>query len=192
MRNPEPRLRVEDLEDDQLVTSAAQGDREAFEELVRRHQHQVYGLAMKLTGDRHLAADVAQEALIRAWKALPTFRGEAAFGTWLHRITVNVAWTLRRRNQRHRGVELELAEPRLEADQIGHPERAGETSDLRKRLDRALARLTPSARQVVILKDVQGWSHAEIAESLGITVTAAKVRLHRARATLQEHLGEAS
>ena len=93
-------------DEQELIERARQGDRDAFADLVWRHQDTVHTLAMRLVGP-DLAADVAQEALIRAWRALPRFRGEAAFSTWLHRITVNTAWTLRKRAARHQAQQLE-------------------------------------------------------------------------------------
>ncbi|MGH3649722.1 MAG: RNA polymerase sigma factor, partial [Acidimicrobiia bacterium] len=150
----------------------------------------VYTLARRLVGDPHLASDVAQETLIRAWQALPKFRGDAKLSTWLHRITVNTAWTLKQHARRHRSTPIDeytdVAAP-MGAD---HPEVAGETLELRGRLRTVLDRLPDSQRRVVVLKDIYGWSHAEIAESMGISVTAAKVRLHRARARLAKDLEE--
>ena len=90
--------------DEELVLLAREGDRAAFSALVRRHQNEVYTLAVRLVADRELAADVAQEAFVRAWRALPKFRGEARFSTWMHRITVNTAWTLRSRAKRRRAA----------------------------------------------------------------------------------------
>jgi len=180
---------VERYAEADLIRRAKAGDRAAFGELVQAHQHEVYTLALRLTADRELAADVAQEALVRAWRALPRFRGEAAFSTWLHRTTVNTAWTLRRRAMKHRSVPLEEGpEP---ADRSVTPERAGEMTELRDDLVAALDRLNPRLRAVIVAKDVYGWSHDEIASTLGITVTAAKVRLHRARKKMKAMLGEA-
>jgi RNA polymerase sigma-70 factor (ECF subfamily) len=172
-------------EERELVERARAGDREAFGELVWRHQDTVHTLALRLVGP-NLAADVAQEALIRAWRALPRFRGDASFGTWLHRITVNTAWTLRKRAARHVASELE----ETIVDPGRGPEHAGEMADLRGRIAAALERLSPGQRVVVVLRDLAGWSHAEIAGELGITQTTAKVRLHRARRRLQTLLEE--
>ncbi len=174
-------------EKDPLVAAARDGDQRAFGELVRRHQHEVYTLALRLTADRELAADVAQEAFVRAWRALGKFRGDAQFSTWLHRITVNTGLTLRRRAGRHRADSIDDVVWEPEASGIS-PEMAGEATDLRDRLVRALEALPAGNREVVVLKDVHGWPHGEIAEHLGISVTAAKVRLHRARRALREQL----
>lgn len=180
--------RIAERPEDVLVAAAAEGDTAAFAELVRRHQGRVVTLATRLLSDPELAADVSQEALIKAWRSLPDFRGDSAFSTWLHRITVNTAWTHRKRADRLQADEIDPAVPGLNVGDPGHPERAGEISDLRSRLSEALDRLPVGSRVVVVLKDVYGWTHSEIAESLGITVTAAKVRLHRARLKLQEEL----
>ena len=182
--------RVESGRESELLSRAQKGDKAAFAALVRAHQDEVYTLARRLVGDPHLASDVAQETLIRAWRALPNFRGDAKLSTWLYRITVNTAWTHKRRAARHRAAPLddlfEMSDP-LEPN---GPEAAGETLELRGRLRRALDRLPDAQREVVVMKDVYGWSHAEIAESMGVSVTAAKVRLHRARARLARDLEE--
>ncbi len=171
-----------------LVARAQRGDREAFGALVRIHQHEVFTLALRLVSDPELASDVAQEAFVRAWRALPRFRGEAAFSTWMHRITVNVAWTLRKRRKRLQGSPLDEAGGLPDPNEQRDPERMGENLELRAKLREALGELPRSQRAVVVLKDVEGWSHAEVAAALGISVTAAKVRLHRARRRLQELL----
>lgn len=170
-----------------LVKRAQGGDRVAFTELVRLHQHEVFTLALRLVGDRELAADVAQDALVRAWRALPKFRGEAKFSTWLHRITVNTAWSTSKKWRRHRLEPLD-AEKTVVAFNGLSPEQAGIDIDMGVRLRTALNRLSRPVRTVVVLKDVYGWSHPEIASQLGISMTAAKVRLHRGRKSLREML----
>jgi len=190
MSNPSDPSQVESDRERELVSRAQQGDRAAFAALVRAHQDEVYTLARRLVGDPHMASDVAQDSLIRAWRALPRFRGDAKLSTWLYRITVNTAWTHKQRARRYRVAPiedyLEVAAPLGP----GHPEVAAETLELRGRLRAALDRLPAAQRKVVVMKDVYGWSHAEIAESMGISVTAAKVRLHRARARLARDLEE--
>lgn len=171
-----------------LVARAQQGDRDAFGALVRIHQHEVFTLALRLVSDPELASDVAQEAFVRAWRALPRFRGEATFSTWMHRITVNVAWTLRKRRSRLQGSPLDEANGIPDPNEQRDPERMGENLELRAKLRAALGELPRSQRAVVVLKDVEGWSHAEVAAALGISETAAKVRLHRARRRLQQLL----
>jgi RNA polymerase sigma-70 factor (ECF subfamily) len=174
-------------EEKDVLARARAGDQDAFTELVRAHQHEVFTLALRLVADRELAGDVTQEALIRAWRALPKFRGDAKFSTWLHRITVNVAWSQRAKARRHAADPLDVAPNDPIASGIS-PELSGEGADLRPRLLAALDSLTPELRSVVVLKDVYGWSHREISDHLSITVTSAKVRLHRARKRLQDEL----
>jgi RNA polymerase sigma-70 factor (ECF subfamily) len=148
----------------------------------------MFTLATRLVGP-DLAADVTQEALLRAWRALPRFRGEARFSTWLHRITVNTAWTLRKRAARHETAPLS---EELHEDAGPGPEHAAEMVGVREGLRRAVESLSDRLRAVVVLRDVYGWTTQEVADELGITRTTAKVRLHRARLKLRELLEEAS
>ena len=170
-----------------LLSRAQGGDRGAFSDLVRLHQDEVYTLALRLVADRELAADISQEAFVRAWRALPDFRGDAKFSTWMHRITVNVAWKKRRKQRKHRADPIDESFTEPIAESIS-PERAAESAAIQGRLREALQQLAKPTRTVVVLKDVYGWSHGEIAEHLDITVTAAKVRLHRGRKQLRDQL----
>jgi len=177
-------------EDEQaLIALAKDGDADAFGELVWRYRDTVYTLAVRLVGP-DLAADVAQEALIRAWRAMPRFRGEAALGTWLHRITVNTAWTMRKRAARHETQQLDESAYDGAIDNATGPEKAGEMIEVRAGLRAAIEKLSPGQRAVLVLRDVYGWSHAEVARELGITHTTAKVRLHRARKRVRVLLEE--
>ena len=173
------------------IERAKGGDHDAFRQLVEEHQHDVYALALRLTRDPHLAHDIAQEAFIRAWRALPKFRGDSAFSTWMHRITVNTAWTQRRRAARHdtRPLDDTLLETGL-PDTGTSPETAGEMIDVRAALRRAIAALTPGQRTVLVLRDVYGWSTDEVSGELRISRTTAKVRLHRARKRVRELMTE--
>lgn len=170
-----------------LLESARNGDRAAFSDLVRIHQDEVATLASRLVRDRELAADVSQEAFIRAWRALPKFRGDAKFSTWLHRIVVNAAWSMRRSQKRHNASPL--SEVYQDPVAVGdNPMDLATVSAMRPRLLEALDQLSPSVRAVVVLKDIYDWPHREIAAHLGITTTAAKVRLHRGRRQLYDML----
>ena len=182
---------VELPDDAELVGLARAGDRLAFAQLLDRHGREVYRLAFRLTHDQELAADVAQETWIRVWRGLSSFRGEAAFSTWLYRIAVNTAATARRRHARHPQAALtEITEPEDHANP--QPEGRVDQLELRHRLGQALSQLPPGLRTVVVMKDVYGWSHSEISAALDISVTAAKVRLHRAHQRLQRYLHEES
>jgi RNA polymerase sigma-70 factor (ECF subfamily) len=167
-----------------LVSRAQDGDSRAFEQLYRRHCDRVHGLCMRLCqGDRAKAEQATQDAFVRAWEKLETFRGEAQFGTWLHRITVNVVLGEHRLLQRWTTFEdAESAGPRAE---LSAP---AEDPSLSRDLERALARLPKGARTVLWLHDVEGYLHQEIAELTGIAVGTSKAQLHRARKLMKEHL----
>jgi RNA polymerase sigma-70 factor, ECF subfamily len=181
------REQVEPSQPPDLVERARLGDRDAFGELVRIHQHEVYTLAVRLVRDRDLASDVTQDAFIRAWRAMPQFRGDAKFSTWLHRITVNTAWTSRTKRNRVRLEPLESVASEPTSDAID-PMRAAESAAIGPAIESALGGLSTSVRAVVVLKDIYDWSHVEIADHLDISVTAAKVRLHRGRKELRHAL----
>lgn len=172
---------------DDVVDRAKAGDEVAFTDIVRAHQHEVFSLAYRLLGNYELASDAAQETFVRAWKALPKFRGDAALGTWLHRIAVNTSWTVGRRATRHKTRRLEDSVAIVD-DTAPDPVAVAENRELRSDLKTAISKLPLAQRAVVVLKDVYGWTHDEVAGELGITVTAAKVRLHRGRKRLQRSL----
>jgi RNA polymerase sigma-70 factor (ECF subfamily) len=183
------RDRVESVQPHDLVELARNGDRDAFGQLVRIHQHEVFTLAVRLVRDRDLASDVTQDAFVRAWRAMPKFRGEAKFSTWLHRITVNTAWTHRTRMNKVRLDPIESLTSDPESEALD-PVRGGEAASASTSIEEALRGLSASVRSVVVLKDVYDWTHGEIAEHLDISVTAAKVRLHRGRKQLRSMLHE--
>lgn len=178
---------VEPLQPDDLVELARGGDRDAFGELVRIHQHGVYTLAVRLIRDRDQAADVAQDSFVRAWRAMPNFRGDAKFSTWIHRITVNTAWTHQAKEKRVRLDPLDSLDDDPQSSALD-PIRAGEAASAAPKIEDALMGLSAPVRAVVVLKDVYDWSHVEIADHLDISVTAAKVRLHRGRKDLRSRL----
>jgi len=173
---------------DELVVAARGGDRAAFDELVRRTTASTYTLALRLTNNEEDARDVTQEAYMRAYRGLKNYRGDAQFTTWLYRITANCASTFLTTRRRHRHDEfpegLELADARAQTDVEG----GASNADLREQLDWALAQLPPRLRAVVVLRDVYDLPHEAIASELGISVSAAKVRLHRARLKLRSTL----
>jgi RNA polymerase sigma-70 factor (ECF subfamily) len=167
-----------------LVRRAATGDVPAFEALYRRHAGRVHGAVWRLAGmNEARAEDLTQEAFVRAWQKLASFRFESAFGTWLHRLAVNVALM----ELRARTPDTIDDDTTLEALAESAPAFcAGERADL----ERAIARLPPRARAVLVLHDVEGWKHGEIAAELGMATGSSKAQLHRARGLLQRMLGE--
>ena len=171
-----------------LVERAAAGEREAFDEVVRRTHRDAYGLAYRLTGHEEDARDVVQDAYLRAYRALGSFRHDARFSTWLYRIVANCASTHtgRRRRNRHEVLPDDSQVPEVRADH--DPVEISEATDLRRRVDAAVQDLPPRLRAVVVLRDTYDLPHEAIAEELGISVSAAKVRLHRARRQLRERV----
>jgi len=173
---------------DELVEAARVGDRGAFDELVRRTYSDTYTLALRLLGNPEDARDVTQETYLRAFRSMPNFRGDAQFSTWLYRITANCASSHLGRRARHRHEELTEELSVADVDPTRDPEARGEAGALRAELVLALRRLPPKLRAVVVLRDIYDMPHAEIAEELAISESAAKVRLHRARRRLREEL----
>ena len=178
------------MDEAELVGAARSGDRGAFDELVRRTFVDAFTLARRLTGNEEDARDVVQETYLRAWKGIGKFRGDAAFSTWLYRITANAASSNVQRRRRHRvepfADDFEPVDERAETI-VSQGAESAETLD---RISDALDELPAKLRTVVVLKDVYGLPHEEIADELGITVSAAKVRLHRARRKLRDALYE--
>jgi len=168
-----------------LVAAACGGDRAAFEALVRATTADTYTLAFRLTGNEEDARDVVQETYLRAYKGIGKFRGDAQFSTWLYRITANCAANQLGRRKRHRHDELLDDAPYEDLVPERDPSAQAEASNLRDRLTDALEELPPRLRAVVVLRDVYDLPHEAIAAELGISESAAKVRLHRARRKLR-------
>src|SRR5690606_27412835 len=159
-----------------------------FDELVRATTAATYTLAHRLTGNEEDARDVVQETYLRAYRSLGRFRGDAQFTTWLYRITANCASTYTGRRARHRHDELHDDTLVIDLHPDRDPESRGDRAELRARLQQALRSLPASLRAVVVLRDIYDLPHQAIAQELGISETAAKVRLHRARRRLREEL----
>lgn len=172
----------------ELVGAARAGDTEAFGRLVEATHRETFTLAVRLTGNEEDARDVTQEAYLRAYRGLERFRGDARFTTWMYRITANCAASHLGRRNRHRHEPLpdaaELVDLRHDVD----PELRADASELRDRVLAGLDELPPKLRAVIVLRDVYELSHEAIAAELGITTTAAKVRLHRARLKLRSEV----
>ncbi len=173
---------------DELIEGAQDGDHRAFEELVRLTYQDAYTLAYRMTGDEEDARDVVQETYLRVHKGLKKFRGDAQFSTWLHRITANCANTFLGRKVRTRTDELPEDSVVVDLNPQSDPVHRADVGDLRRQLTDALRSLPPKLRAVVVLRDIYDLPHETIAEELGITESAAKVRLHRARKRLREKL----
>ena len=164
------------------VALAAGGDSSAFERLYRTHVARVHSLTRRMLGSDH-ADEVTQDIFVRTWQKLGTFRGESAFGTWLHRLALNVvierrrAFAMRRERVADDPSALDLA--------TVPPAR----TDLRVDFEQAIEQLPPGAREIFVLHDVEGYKHREIAGLLDITTGTSKRQLHRARMLLRQQLG---
>jgi RNA polymerase sigma-70 factor, ECF subfamily len=163
-----------------LVLRAAAGDTAAFEQLYRQHCGRVHAVCLRLTGDPSLAEDCTQETFIRAWRALPRFEARSAFGTWLHRIAVNVVLA------RRRAAPVEFV-PELppEGAEVALPDTPVEEAEL----EAAIAALPEGARDALVLCGIHGYTHVEAGAMLGLAAGTCKAQLHRARRLLRERLG---
>ncbi len=169
----------------QLIQQAADGDARAIRTLYDRYSPRVYAVVRRIAGDDDLAQDYAQEAWIRAIRALPTFRGDARFSTWLHRIAVNAALQAIRKAETRKKREGPLPE------EVPVAPRGGDAL-LQKQLEQALDGLPEGMRRVLILHDVEGYTHDEIGDVLGVTAGTSKSQLFKARAKMREMLSSLS
>ena len=183
-------------EDDlQLVQAAKEGDIHAFDELVKRHERQMFRIAFHLLHNREDAQDAVQEAFIKAYQKLAQFQAKAKFSTWLGRITVNEALTKLRREPVYWSSLAEDSQDEAEmlpkeiVDWSPNPEMLYSASELHEILEKNLRRLKPRLRMVFLLRDVEGLSLEDAAQTLGLTVAAVKARSWRARLLLREWLG---
>ena len=182
------------MTEQELIRKAKQGDQSAFEQLVLAHQNRVFTLAFRMVNDREEAADLAQEAFLKAWQGLPNFQGESSFSTWLHRLTTNLCIDWLRRQTRRREIEpvaslddeeRSWAEP---ADPGQDPQRQLERKELHRALARALQALPDHHRQVLVMRELSGLSYQEIGQALDLDMGTVKSRIARARLALRKLL----
>jgi RNA polymerase sigma-70 factor (ECF subfamily) len=168
---------------DQLVIQrAVRGDERALRQLWTQHSPRIDAVVRRLAGDPDLAADIAQDVWMQIFRALPSFRGDAQFATWAHRIAVNRTLNALRRVRR-----VEKVETMIEDDTVS-VEMDGDRAFLAESIEQAMQRLPRGARMVFVLHDVEGYTHEAIAEELGITSGASKSQLFKARAKLRRLL----
>lgn len=167
----------------ELVDRAVRGDVDAFESLYRLSVGRVFGLCLRMCGDRSQAEELTQEAFIRAWRKLPSFRGESAFSTWMHRLTVNLVLGHRRSSGRRLSREGSAGD-----EWYGDGASAADQPHVAMDLERAIAALPDGARTIFVLHDVEGYKHTEIAELAGVAVGTSKAQLSRARQLLRKAL----
>ena len=161
-----------------------------FDALVEEHSSFVYNLAFRMMGNREEAEDVAQDAFLSAFRAFDRFRGESRVTTWLYRITMNAALMRLRKTKKARTLEQTGVEDMEVVDWAASPEREAQNTELREKLFEGLDRLESDLKAAVVLRDVQGLSNSEAAETLDISVPALKSRLHRARVLLRKFLSD--
>jgi len=181
----EPGILEQDESDEALVRRAAAGDRSAFERLAARHAAALYRFTVRVCGGEREAEDALQDGLLAAWRGAATFRGDSAARTWLYQVVVNAC---RRRHRRRAGepagIEGEEAAAAVAVDESGPEERVA-ARQAGRALEAALAELGAEAREVLMLRDVEGLSGEETAAALGLGLAAMKSRLHRARLDLK-------
>ncbi len=168
-----------------LVRRAQAGDQEAFGSLYHQHVDRIFGLCLRLTADRDAATQLTQDAFVRAWQNIASFRGDSLFLTWLHRLTVNVVLDHRRSERRRLTHQIDVGEDNeMEYLAVVHPAPIGARQDLEK----AIAGLPSGARAMFVLHEIEGYRLREIAEMSGVAVGTVKAQLHRARRLLREVL----
>lgn len=179
-----------------LIQQVKSGDFSKFEILYRSYKRRIFSLCLRMTDDFSLAEDFTQEAFITAFRRIDTFRGDSAFATWLHRIAVNIV-LMHVRQQKSRGVMASLDEPASDEDltmgeRLGREDRRLASSLDRVALEMAINHLAPGYRIVLVLHDIEGYEHSEIAELMGCSVGNTKSQLHKARLRLRELLNQAA
>jgi len=206
---PEPKISSDDAtapeaddasegpSDDELVLKAQQGNLHAFDMLVERYHGKIYGLTYNMTSNREDAEDLTQDVFVKAYEALPRFRGKSSFYTWLYRIAVNKTINYRKKRNRKRALSLDQFDQEIKNDDIYHeltskgsPLRNLSLSELQIKLNEALQNLSEKHRTVVVMHDMQGIPHEEIAKVVGASVGTVRSRLFYARRQMQAELAE--
>ncbi|MCH9004375.1 MAG: RNA polymerase sigma factor RpoE [Proteobacteria bacterium] len=181
--------------DQKLVKRVQKGDKGAFDLLVLKYQHKIVNLIMRYVRDPELALDIAQEAFIKAYRALPRFRGDSAFYTWMYRIAVNTAKNyLAAQRRRPADVELDLQDPEqydlhAKLRETDTPEGITLSNELRETVERAIAALPEDLRTAIILRELEGMSYEEIAQTMECPVGTVRSRIFRARDAIGKKVG---
>ncbi|MCH7830020.1 MAG: RNA polymerase sigma factor RpoE [Proteobacteria bacterium] len=181
--------------DRKLVERVQKGDKGAFDLLVLKYQHKVVNLVMRYVRDPELSQDIAQEAFIKAYKALPRFRGDSAFYTWLYRIAVNTAKNhLAAQRRRPMDIELDLQDPEqydlhAKLRETDTPEGIALSDELRETVERAIAALPEDLRMAIVLREFEGMSYEEIAQTMECPVGTVRSRIFRARDAISKKVG---
>jgi RNA polymerase sigma-70 factor, ECF subfamily len=185
---------TQDDNDQQLVQRVQKGDKSAFDLLVLKYQHRVLKLVSRFVSDAAEAQDVAQEAFLKAYRALPSFRGDSAFYTWLYRIAINTAKnTLVSNRRRPVDFDLDLQDPEqydrhARLKEIDTPEGVLLTEEIRLVVERAMEQLPEDLRTAIVLREIEGLSYEEIAEAMDCPVGTVRSRIFRAREAIDKRL----
>lgn len=187
----------ESPQDAELVLKAQRGDLHAFDELVERYHGKIYGLTYNMTSNREDAEDLTQEVFVKAFEALPRFQGKSSFYTWIYRIAVNKTINYRKKRNRKRALSLDQFDQEIKMDSSYHdltskgsPLRNISLSELQIKLNEALQNLSEKHRTVVVMHDMQGIPHEDIAKVVGASVGTVRSRLFYARRQMQSELSE--
>jgi len=181
--------------DKKLVERVQKGDKGAFDLLVLKYQHKIVNLIMRYVRDPELALDIAQEAFIKAYRALPRFRGDSAFYTWMYRIAVNTAKNhLAAQRRRPMDVELDLQDPEqydlhAKLKETDTPEGLTLSNELKESVERAIAALPEDLRMAIVLRELEGMSYEEIAQTMECPVGTVRSRIFRARDAIGKKVG---
>jgi RNA polymerase sigma-70 factor (ECF subfamily) len=181
--------------DKKLVKRVQKGDKGAFDLLVLKYQHKIINLVMRYVRDPELAQDITQEAFIKAYRALPRFRGDSAFYTWMYRIAVNTAKNhLAAQRRRPMNVELDLQDPEqydlhAKLKETDTPEGVALSNELKESVERAIAALPEDLRTAIILRELEGMSYEEIAQTMECPVGTVRSRIFRARDAISKKTG---
>ncbi|MDH3491106.1 MAG: RNA polymerase sigma factor RpoE [Gammaproteobacteria bacterium] len=181
--------------DKKLVKRVQRGDKGAFDLLVLKYQHKIVNLVMRYVRDPELALDITQEAFIKAYRALPRFRGDSAFYTWMYRIAVNTAKNhLAAQRRRPMNVELDLQDPdqydlHAKLKETDTPEAITLSNETRETVERAIAALPEDLRTAIILRELEGMSYEEIAQTMECPVGTVRSRIFRARDAISKKIG---
>ncbi len=186
-----------DVPDTELVRLSQQGDVRAFDELMQRYHSRIYALLYNMTSNREDAEDLIQEVFLKAYKALPKFKGQSSFYTWVYRIAVNRAINYVKKRKRRQALSLDDVDLGLERDEFlvemssrSTPFRDAKLTELQQKLNEALQTLSEKHRAVVIMHDIEGIQHNEIGEIIGCSAGTVRSRLFYARKQLQAHLSD--